>query len=86
MSLSNIQLEQKVVAVYSLLAVLSGYLSNLLSYNSLYSFATPLIVYGITLAVSTKMVKKNKAKSLVSNSLITFVLVWLVVWTFLYNI
>ncbi len=86
MSLGEIKLEQKLVAVFSLLGAMSGYVSNYLSYNEFYPFVATGLIYGASLLVASAMSRKDKKNIVVSNSLITFLLVWIVVWTFLYNI
>jgi len=83
----NIMLEQKIVAVYSAVGFACGVLSNYLTtINLSLALLLPTACYFATLFPLIKLIKERKLRMLVSNSLITFFLVWLMVWVFLQNL
>ncbi|MFH1622977.1 MAG: hypothetical protein ABIA12_00440 [Candidatus Aenigmatarchaeota archaeon] len=83
----EIKLEQKVVAAYSALGVASGVLSNYFEAGPLvYAVLLPLAAYAASAAVMFRLGRGQKRSQLLSNSLVTFLLVWAVVWIFLYNL
>lgn len=83
----SITLEQKIVTVYSLAGFVCGMVSNYLNTFSLtLALLLPMAVYLVTLLPLIKFVKERKLRMLISNSLITFFLVWLMVWVFLHNL
>jgi len=83
----EIRLEQKMAAAYLALGVACGVFSNYLAESMLlYALLLPLAVYAISVAVLAKLMRGQKKSQLISNSLLTFMLVWAVVWVFLYNL
>jgi len=78
------KLEQKIAIIYSFIGIASGFLSNFLN-SLLYAVILPLAVYSISFIILVRL-SKRKILWLLSNSFITFLLVWLVVWIFLYNL
>lgn len=78
------KIERIVIIVFSILGLVAGmssyYLTDLM-------FAIPLsaIIYLIPSLAMSKLFKGKKKKWFTQNSLITFILVWLVVWIFLYS-
>lgn len=84
----DIKLDQKLTAVYMALGAAAGVLANWLAEGGMlpYAFLAPLAIYAATVAVLARLAKGQKASKLVSGSLMTFVLVWAVVWVFLFNI
>ena len=81
------KVEQKTVAVYMVIGFLCGIFSNYLtSINLTLSLLVPVAVYFGTLLPLIRIVKERKFRVLISNSLITFFLVWLMIWVFLYNL
>lgn len=78
-------LEQKLISIFSLLGIVSGFISNYFRIFSL-SLILPLVIYCLVFLILTKFIKEKKIKWMITNSLITFILVWLVVWIFLFNI
>lgn len=78
------KISQKITLIFSLLGCLAGILSNYI--NSLtYSLIISLIIYSIPSFFLFSSIKLRKRKSLISDSIITFILVWFFVWTLLYN-
>lgn len=74
--------DQIVVAMFSLLGILAGIISN---YSVKFlQFLIPLIIYVAAFFLLIKFAK-SKIASLLINSLVTFVLVWIVVWVLLYG-
>jgi len=83
------KVDKVVIFIYVLLGFGLGFFSNffLQILSSLFlAFVVPILIYSATLFPLLKMVRQKKKKWLVSNSLITFLLVWLLVWITLYNL
>lgn len=80
----NFSLEQKLAVLFFILGVVAGFASNYLA-NLLFSLAAGVAIYAASFSVLAGKIKSKKTKWLVTNSLVTFVLVWLVVWIFLFN-
>jgi len=74
--------DQITVIIFSALGAMAGIISNL--FAGFLSFLIPLIVYFVA-CYSLIRSSKSKKTSLILNSLVTFILVWLLVWIFLYN-
>ncbi len=74
--------DQITVITFSALGVMAGIISNF--FAGFLSFLIPSIVY---FAACFLLIRSGKSKktSLILNSLVTFILVWLLVWIFLYN-
>lgn len=77
-------LEQKLTIVYSIIGIASGFVSNF--FTLLYAVSIPLVAYSISFVFLVRLIKHKKILWLLSNSFITFVLVWLVAWIFIYNL
>lgn len=83
----NMLLEQRIVTVYLFVGIVCGLLSNYLtSINLALALLVPVVCYFVTLFPLIKIVKERRFRMLISNSLITFFLVWIMIWVFLYNL
>ncbi len=83
----KLKVEQKLVSVYSLMGLLFGVLSNWMYSTSLaLAMILPAAVYFASVVALRKYAKITKVSSIASNTLVTFFLVWIVVWVFLYNL
>jgi len=51
-----------------------------------YALVAPVVVYGISLAVASRIVKNKRMKQLVSETLMIFALFWLMVWVLFFNL
>jgi len=81
------KIEQIVVLAFLFLGVLSGFISNYFIKNQeslMLALILPVIIYLIFLFPFKKLVKTKKFQWLIYNSLVTFILIWLVVWFALY--
>jgi hypothetical protein len=81
------KVEQKIVIVYTILGLISGFLTNYLFMAGLgliVAVSTPFAVYFISLSLLTAFVKKKTL--LFYNSFVTFLLVWLTIWILLYSL
>ncbi len=78
------KLEQILTLAYSGLGLISGFISNYLKSITL-GLGVPIAIYIISYIILMKLVSYKKKSWLTANSLITFILVWLVVWIFLFN-
>lgn len=77
-------LVQILTLVYIGLGIAAGYIS-IFFYNRLLSVLISFLIYMISYVILIKLVPYKKRSWLVTNSLITFILIWLVVWIFLFN-
>ncbi|MDI6798908.1 MAG: hypothetical protein QMD12_02855 [Candidatus Aenigmarchaeota archaeon] len=77
------KVEQVVVLAFFSLGILSGSISNYFvkaQESLMLALILPVIIYFIFLSLFKKLVKAKKFRWLIYNSLVTFVLIWLVVW------
>lgn len=85
-------IEQKIILIYTGLGVGVGLISNFFTHaaspyqNLATALLMPLAIYFISLTTLLKTIRQTKTKWLVYNSFVTFVLVWLIAWIFLYNV
>jgi hypothetical protein len=70
------------VAVFTVLGIVAGLISN---YLSMFLFI-PVLMYVIAVFPLLKGKKQKDKVRIVQNSLITFVLMWVVVWILLHNL
>ena len=80
--------EQIIASAYAGLGIIFGFLSNFVtgSIGNVYlAFILPIVFYIVTSPLLFKMAKGKKRNVMISNSLITFLCVWIVVWIILYN-
>ncbi len=77
-------LKQQITLLYTGLGIVCGIVSYL-AVNLTWALIVPLIIYAISNAVLLKYIKTNEMKKLSYNNLITFILVWMTVWVFLYT-
>ena len=83
----NIKLDQKIVAIYTVIGLAAGIISNYLTGNSvILAMILPLILYFITLIPLVKKTGEKRRKRIVLNSFLTLFLMWATVWIFLYNL
>jgi len=83
------KIDKIIVALYLFLGIFFGYISNY--FNKIMSNLTlallvPVLLYVVSQPILIKFVKEKKRTWLISNSFITFVLVWLIVWILLHNL
>lgn len=80
--------EQVITSVYVALGIVFGLVSNyvLKTFSSvILAVLIPIIFYAVTVGPLFKLGKLHKRKMLVSNSIITFFIVWIVIWIILFN-
>ncbi|MBS3055734.1 MAG: hypothetical protein J4452_04585 [Candidatus Aenigmarchaeota archaeon] len=83
------KIDQAIIAIYVLLGFGLGFFSNyfLQIHSSLFlALGVPTLLYAATLLPLLKIVRQKKKKWLLSNSFVTFILVWILVWVTLYNL
>ncbi|MEM5829799.1 MAG: hypothetical protein QW040_01445 [Candidatus Aenigmatarchaeota archaeon] len=80
------KIEQKIVGIYTILGLISGFIANHLhtTFGSIITLAISFAIYFISLPPFLIFVKKKNV--LLYNSSITFFLCWLTVWVLLYNL
>ena len=76
-------MEQSLNIIYAVMAVGIGFLS--ISLSSIMAAAVGIGVYAASFAALKIRIKTKKTKWLVMNSLITYLLIWILTWTFLFN-
>ena len=78
------KLVQILTLVYLGLGTIAGFISNIFPDRSI-AVLIAFLIYMVSYVVLIKVVSYKKRSWLVSNSLITFILVWLVIWILLFN-
>ena len=77
--------ERKLALIYFVLGIAMGILSPYL--NVMLSVGIGVVLYVISFFIAKKITGENKKFSwYVLNTLLTFVLVWMVTWIFLFNL
>lgn len=77
--------ERKLTLIYFVLGIAMGVLSTYL--NVMLSVGIGVVLYLISFFIAKKFTGENKKFSwYVLNTLLTFVLVWMVTWIFLFNL
>lgn len=74
-----------IIIAFSSLGIFAGIVSNYLSDLTL-SLLVPSIVYFLSVIAMIKFVKGKRKRWMIYNSFVTFILVWIVVWIFLFNL
>jgi hypothetical protein len=80
--------EQVITVVYVSLGIVFGFLSNYVMRtlsSIILAILIPIIFYAVSVGPLFKLGKLHKKKTLVSNSIITFFIVWIVTWIILFN-
>ncbi len=82
------KIDQKVVAVYTVIGLLGGLISNyLMGTNVILASVVPFAMCLSTLFPLVKLTKNESKKSrILFNGFFTFFLVWMTVWILLYNL
>lgn len=77
--------ERKLTLIYFVLGIAMGVLSTYL--NTMLSVGIGVVLYVISFFIAKKFTGENKKFSwYILNTLLTFVLVWMVTWIFLFNL
>ncbi len=79
------KIERLVIILFAALGSVGGIASNLFA-DLIFSVVVPLVGYVGMLLATLRYGWRKKKKWLIQNSLITFILMWLVVWILLYNL
>lgn len=79
------KIEKAITIIYSFLGLFAGFLSNYIGVVMV-ALLVPSLLYSISLFFLVRRIRSKRIKWLISNSLITFLLVWFVVWIFLNNL
>ncbi len=77
--------EQKSGIIFSVFGVAMGAFSSFVGILVL-AFVIPIVGYVAMLFVMSKIESTKKMKWVVMNSIVSFLLVWLVSWIFIFNI
>lgn len=78
------KIEKLSASLYSVLGILSGFISDYFSF-SFVPLILPLIIFVGSMYFILKKFKPNKRKKFVAENFLTFVLFWVVVWILLFN-
>lgn len=79
------KVEQLMTLMYSFLGIVCGFVSQYFK-TLMFSLTIPVLAYVASVIIMSKFVKSRRMKWLISNSFVTFVLIWLLTWVFLYNV
>jgi hypothetical protein len=82
------KVDQVIISIYVLLGFGFGFISNYLLkvYSSLFlAFVVPTLIYAGTLLPLFRIVRQKKKRWLLTNSFITLILVWGLIWITLFN-
>jgi predicted PurR-regulated permease PerM len=80
-----VEAKQKFIIFYTLLGAIMGFLSNLFDVSL--SILLAAIIFSTTAFPLIRRVKeRRRAREITYSALITFVLLWLMVWIFIYNL
>ena len=83
----GLKMEQKLVLGYTAIGVALGFVSDwLFRVDLAMALLVPTAIYFASLVPIMNLVKETKFRFLISNTLITFFLVWIMTWVFLYNL
>lgn len=77
--------EQISILLFLASGIIAGIVSNYLN-NFMFAFVASIVIYLLGLMVVIKFMRERKVKKIVTNTFITFLLFWLVVWILLYNL
>jgi len=83
------KIDQILVGAYFVLGILFGYVSNYFNKtlsNLTLALLVPIIIFAVTQPILLIFIKQKKKTWVISNSLVTFIFVWLMVWILLHNI
>ena len=76
--------EQVMGSLFAVIGLVAGFLSVQLGAN-MFSYVVPLVIYAGATFGMTKVFTNKKPKWFLINGSISFFLVWLVAWIFLFN-
>ena len=79
------KIERLVIVSFTTLGIVCGVVSSWFG-DLILGIIIPFIVYIVLSGIMLKFVKSKKKQWLISNSFITFVLMWLVVWISIFNL
>ncbi len=82
---SYFDMELRTVAVYSVAAVLMGYVSFYTNHTAYATLASLIVLILVTFAMKTAFKIKEGAKWWLGNGVIVYIFLWLIVWTIFYN-
>ncbi len=76
--------ERTLTFIYFTLGIFMGVVSLFLDVSIIVGVAA--ILYAVSFFVFRKMARDKKTSWYITNTLVTFILVWLVTWIFIYNL
>lgn len=82
---SYFDFELRTVAVYSVAAIIMGFISLHINHTAYATIATVLVMLVLTFALRALWKIKEGAKWWLGNGVIVYFFLWLIVWTILYN-
>jgi hypothetical protein len=77
------KIDQVLALIYLATGIVFGYISNYFNKvlgNLVLAFVIPIIFYLVSIVPLFRIVKNKKKNWLISNSLITFFIIWFIVW------
>jgi len=82
------RIDQVLATVYLVSGIVLGYASNYLNKvmgNIALAFVVPVIFYVVSTVPLFRLIKNKKKNWIVSNSFVTFFLIWFIVWIIMNN-
>lgn len=76
--------EQIMTIIFTCFGIVMGFLSFFLG-KGLFSKIIPLLLYAVSLFIFHKIYSNKKQKWIITNSIIPFILIWLITWVFIFN-
>ena len=79
--------EQKMGIIFSAFGLTMGLLSNFIyGFFAILAFVVPIVGYVAMVFGMGRLEKSKKIKWVVVNSLLVFLMMWIIVWIFVFNI
>ncbi len=82
---SYFDMELRTTVVYTVVAILMGYVSLLINHTAFATLAAVIVLVIITLIMRAAFKIKEGPKWWLGNGVIVYLFLWLIVWTILYN-
>ena len=82
---SYFDMELRTTAVYTVAAIIMGYVSLVISHTAYATLAALVVLAVLTLAMRALFRIKEGAKWWLGNGVIVYLFLWLIVWTIFYN-
>ena len=82
---SYFEMEIRTTLVYAVLAVVMGYVSFLINHTAYATLAALFVLLAGTVAMRFVWKIKEGAKWWLGNGAVVYIILWMIIWTILYN-